>query len=435
MQHEWIEMARSTVRAWQCDHLGHMNVQFYMARLADAGTLALQAVGLSVAESERRHLSAATVTQNLVYRRELRAGDLIVVESRIMDIAGKKIRLQHRLRELVSGETCFEAEVLYVGLDLEARRSAVLPTGLPPLPAAPDGLPPLTGERSCIFPWECDRMGHMNIQFYLARATAADEHVALALGVPPARHRDDRGGFTPVTHRILFRREMHNGGNTLIRSGIRGIEGDSVLWHHDLRDAETWTQSAVFETRARFVNMDTLEPLPLPAAVREKAAALAAAWTPPALPKPLDPVRPVQPPANAAVSYRGAFESWEKDHFNRPAPQFYMPRCITAYQLLTADIGWPFKARLARGLGSAAVDYELRYHKPPVDGETLEARSGFLGMSDKTTRFAHWFTSPDSGEVHVSAEVTAVWLDLKARKAAILPQDFRDAVQQRMLAF
>jgi acyl-CoA thioester hydrolase len=433
MQHDWIEMARNTVRAWQCDHLGHMNVQFYIARLADAGMLAMNGLGLTVKEADARRINAATVSQKLEYRRELRAGDLIAIESRILEQAGKKLRLAHRLRNVVSGDICFEAEVLYVGIDLDARRSVDLPVGLPPLPPLPDGLPPLTTERSCIQTWECDLMGHMNIQFYMSRATAADAHVALALGVEPARLRADGGGFTPVSHRILFRRELHSGGSTLIRSGVRGVDGDIVRWHHDIRDPETGAQGAVFETAARYIDMKTGAPLPLPEAVRSRAGELAAQWTPPPLPKPLTPALPEAPPPGAVDTFRGAFESWELDHFGRPAPQFYMPRFITGAQLLTAHFGWPFKARLARGWGSAALDYEIRYHRPPADGETLVARSGFVALGDKASRFCHWFTGSDSDEVHVSADVTTVWFDLKARRAVPLPAEFRAVVEPHLL--
>jgi acyl-CoA thioester hydrolase len=434
MTGDWIEMARGTVRAWHCDHLGHMNVQFYISKLVDAGMLVINGLGLTWKDAEERHINGASVNHNINYRRELLAGDLVAVESRVADVSGKKVLIEHRLRNVATGEIALDAKVLYVMIDLKTRKSVEAPTGLPPIPPLPAGLPPLPTERSTIPPWECDVMGHLNIQFYMARATDADAHVAFALGVPPPRLRADHGGLTPAAHRLLFRRELRQGASTLVRSGVRGVAGDEVLWHHDLRDAELGHQAAVIETRARYANMETGAPLPLPQAVREKALQLAADWkNPPPLPPANEPAMPAEPPTVCQETYRGVFESWELDQFGLPAPQFYMPRFINAAQIMNNGYGWPLRSRLSRGWGSAALDYDIRYHARPVDGDTLIAYSGYIALGSKAHRFGHYFTSADSGDVVVTADVTTVWFDLTARKAVVLPDEFRAVVEPNLM--
>jgi len=44
---EMIEVARSSVQTWECDQMGHMNVQFYVARASDAAFYLRHALGLS----------------------------------------------------------------------------------------------------------------------------------------------------------------------------------------------------------------------------------------------------------------------------------------------------------------------------------------------------------------------------------------------------
>jgi acyl-CoA thioester hydrolase len=85
----WIATAQGAVNAWDCDHMGHMNVQFYIGRIADGASHLRAALGLtpSVVRDTGR---AFLVTEHSVrYRRELMAGDLIRVEAGVLELAEK----------------------------------------------------------------------------------------------------------------------------------------------------------------------------------------------------------------------------------------------------------------------------------------------------------------------------------------------------------
>ena len=79
----YVDTFRATVAPADCDHLGHMNVQHYFATVSD-GMFALMArVGLDPDAIRRRQLSFVVVRAETDFHQELRAGDVIALESSI----------------------------------------------------------------------------------------------------------------------------------------------------------------------------------------------------------------------------------------------------------------------------------------------------------------------------------------------------------------
>lgn len=104
--------------------------------------------------------------------------------------------------------------------------------------------------RGAINPWECDQWGHLNVQFYLAKASDAQAHLAARLGLMPSRLRSLAGSLMPVTDRALFKRELRAGDIYFIRSGIRAAAADGTLdIASRMVNQETGAESAAFETR------------------------------------------------------------------------------------------------------------------------------------------------------------------------------------------
>ena len=57
---EMIEVARSAVQTWECDQMGHMNVQFYVAKAEEGMTALAAALGLSP-RAQRSDLAARNI--------------------------------------------------------------------------------------------------------------------------------------------------------------------------------------------------------------------------------------------------------------------------------------------------------------------------------------------------------------------------------------
>lgn len=118
---------RGTVYPWQCDHVGHLNVMWYVAKF-DEGTWNLLAeLGLTPAYMREQQRGMAAVQQNISYRRELHAGDVIEVRTRLLEVREKVIRFEHAMHDRASGELAAVCELTAVHIDATTRKSCALP--------------------------------------------------------------------------------------------------------------------------------------------------------------------------------------------------------------------------------------------------------------------------------------------------------------------
>lgn len=118
---------RGVIYPWQCDHMGHMNVMWYTGKFDEASWQFLGNMGLTraVLRSSKRGLAA--VQQNITYKRELQAGDIVTVRSRLFDIKRKTIRLFHEMINDETGYVAAFAIVTGVHMDMVTRKSIPLP--------------------------------------------------------------------------------------------------------------------------------------------------------------------------------------------------------------------------------------------------------------------------------------------------------------------
>ena len=122
-----IETARGTVHAWQCDHMGHVNVRAYGEFFEQACWQLYAAVGITPSRLRSGELNMAAVQQNIAYKAELLAGDVIVVRSRVLEVRERVMRFRHVLANLETGVECADCEFTVVCLDPKARKSRVFP--------------------------------------------------------------------------------------------------------------------------------------------------------------------------------------------------------------------------------------------------------------------------------------------------------------------
>jgi acyl-CoA thioester hydrolase len=114
---------RGAVYPWQCDHMGHLNVMWYVGKFDEANWQLLSAIGLTPRRLREQRRGMAAVEQQISYRRELLAGDLVTVRSRVLELRDKAIRIGHEMVDDGSGEVAASAQVTAVHLDLATRRA------------------------------------------------------------------------------------------------------------------------------------------------------------------------------------------------------------------------------------------------------------------------------------------------------------------------
>ena len=114
---------RGTVYPWHCDHVGHMNVMWYVGKFDEATWHLFHQIGLTPAYLRATSRGMAAVQQNISYKRELLAGDIVEIKSRLLEMRDKVMRFSHDMFNVDTGELAASCELTGVHLDRAARKS------------------------------------------------------------------------------------------------------------------------------------------------------------------------------------------------------------------------------------------------------------------------------------------------------------------------
>lgn len=118
---------RGTVYPWHCDHMGHMNVMWYVGKFDEATWQFFSALGMGPSFLRRENRGMAALDQRILYRRELYAGDVVTIRTEVLEVKEKTIRFVHEMRRDEDGEVAAVTILVGVHLDTKLRRSCDLP--------------------------------------------------------------------------------------------------------------------------------------------------------------------------------------------------------------------------------------------------------------------------------------------------------------------
>jgi acyl-CoA thioester hydrolase len=118
---------RGTVYPWHCDHMGHMNVMWYVAKFDEATWQLLAAVGLTAARMRQDGIGMVAVEQHIEYKRELLAGDLLTIHSHVKEVREKSIVFVHEMTNQETQELAARTTLIGVCIDTTTRRGRPLP--------------------------------------------------------------------------------------------------------------------------------------------------------------------------------------------------------------------------------------------------------------------------------------------------------------------
>ena len=121
---------RGTVFPWHCDHMGHMNVMWYVGKFDEATWHLFASLGITRAFMREAGSVFGAVQQNITYMRELAAGDIVEVRSRVLEIRGKVIRFEHEMINSNTGQACARCEQTTVHIDANARKATAFPAAI-----------------------------------------------------------------------------------------------------------------------------------------------------------------------------------------------------------------------------------------------------------------------------------------------------------------
>ena len=118
---------RGVVYPSQCDHMGHMNVMWYVGKFDEATWQCLSMLGLTPSFLREQNRGMAAVQENIAYKRELRAGDVVSIRSGVLEIREKVIRFIHEMYNDETGDISASVELTAVHMDTVRRKSCPFP--------------------------------------------------------------------------------------------------------------------------------------------------------------------------------------------------------------------------------------------------------------------------------------------------------------------
>jgi len=104
-----------------------MNVMWYVGKFDEATWQLLAAFGMTRELMDANGAGMVAVEQTISYKRELLAGDLLSVYSRLLEVREKAIRFTHEMRNDATGEVAATTILVGVHLDTRLRKSSPIP--------------------------------------------------------------------------------------------------------------------------------------------------------------------------------------------------------------------------------------------------------------------------------------------------------------------
>ena len=121
---------RGTVYPWHCDHVGHMNVMWYVGKFDEATWHLFNTVGLSPSYLRSAQRGMAAVDQHVSYLQELHAGAVVSVRTRVLEVKERSLRFEHEMVDEATATIAARTTLKAVHLDTTARKSAPFSAGV-----------------------------------------------------------------------------------------------------------------------------------------------------------------------------------------------------------------------------------------------------------------------------------------------------------------
>jgi len=122
-----METYRGLVYPHNLDHMGHMNVMWYTSKFDEATWHFFGMMGISAEYLRMQKRGMFAVKQITEYKQEALAGDLIHIQSHLLQIFERKINFAHTMFNSTSNQVLATSEFIGVYTDLDTRKAKEFP--------------------------------------------------------------------------------------------------------------------------------------------------------------------------------------------------------------------------------------------------------------------------------------------------------------------
>ncbi|MEG9861887.1 MAG: acyl-ACP thioesterase [Parvularculales bacterium] len=293
--------------------------------------------------------------------------------------------------------------------------------------------------RNSVQTWECDQMGHLNVQFYLTRA---DEGLAILghkVGLGPGTLREAGLVLTAQEQHIRFHREQRPGAAYFLRGGIVSHRAEALSVYQEMVSTISGEVAATMAVEAVVAEVHTRSVRVMPDGVSGKVGGIMVTVPDHGKPRGITMTPPVPTPQWTEALASGMRPIW------RGAVEHYMcaPDGVMTGQYLVGCISagisnllFQTSGRNREGeenIGGAVLEYRLLHHNRPQAGDIVGVCSGLKAVGGKTLTWIHWIFDLESETIATTAEAVAVTMDLRERRAVAMPDEMRTRMEDQII--
>ena len=267
---------------------------------------------------------------------------------------------------------------------------------------------------------DCDQMSHMNVQYYFGKHADAIKCLFNKIN----SYSTDNIDYKILNERCIFSREVHLNSVLEIVFKVKSIENNELLLLSKVYSIDHENVSAYFETSISLNINEKTKNIILNLFSIDTFTFLNELEF-----SNLRPLTDNRPPQNysrdAFISCKSAVNTWDLDHETVGSSQFKIGCVSDAATHLFTYCGADFNWRNEYDIGSAALDYSVRYFKDAPLGMAVTMHTNFTKIGNKSLKFIHHMVDDSTGNVIMDIEIVAVLFDLKKRKSLAVPENFR----------
>jgi len=125
-----MQTFQGTIYPWHCDHMGHMNVQFYTAKFDEATWNFLSGFGITPQYMKENSCGMVALEQHTKFRKEVLAGDNIYIESAMIEVKDKVVIFRHNMKNFETRQICAETILTGLHIDTKLRKALSFPEAI-----------------------------------------------------------------------------------------------------------------------------------------------------------------------------------------------------------------------------------------------------------------------------------------------------------------
>ena len=292
--------------------------------------------------------------------------------------------------------------------------------------------------------WECDELGHMNVKFYLAKASEAIAGLAAQSGLKDIHRADANATLLPRALHIRFLAEARPGAPLVIEGGWSAIGATSCSAVLVMRHGGTGQPAASFRIDLDHVSPRDGRSFVWPSHFAERLQAHMVEAPGFALPRGIterevrDPVSLQRADALGLERVgQGRFAAGEVDVFGRLQTEVLLGRISDSVVNFKSGFPeeWAFhQGEAERRIGSALLECHITPHRWPRAGDGYVVRSGLKAFGPKVRNIVHWVLDPATGRPWWTVEGVAAPMDLDTRKIIELTDEISAGLEQACVA-